>query len=279
MDATGGAIRRLDLGYFVRPAIEVGGAQPRVEPVLGYLVRRDEGTILFDTGIGAADAETEAHYRPRRRELLAALAAVGQDPAGISLVVNCHLHFDHCGGNSLLAGRPILVQAAELAAARGEGYTFPELVDFPGVAYRQLDGEAEIWPGVWIIPTPGHTQGHQSLVVRQPDGSVTSRRSSAQTSSPGALRWRASRLPFPRTGRGWNGSRSSIRAACCSPTTVRCGSRRAADAGSAFRLRREGVNARQRLPRFRGITWRLTDPTRQIVLTGDVVGGIVAACR
>lgn len=69
------AVRRLDLGYFVRPASETGGPQPRVEPVLAYLVQRDEGLILFDTGIGAADPETEAHYRPQRRALEGALAA------------------------------------------------------------------------------------------------------------------------------------------------------------------------------------------------------------
>ena len=187
MVTSGAAVRRLDLGSFVRPAAEVAAfrcagndgagcddraVQPRVEPVLGYVVRRDEGTILFDTGIGAVDAETEAHYRPRRRDLVGALATVGMDLRDIALVVNCHLHFDHCGGNALLAGRPILVQSAELASARGENYTVPELVDFAGADYREFDGEAEVWPGVWIIPTPGHTDGHQSLVVRQPDGTV-----------------------------------------------------------------------------------------------------------
>ncbi|HZC53876.1 MAG TPA: hypothetical protein VE441_15455, partial [Mycobacterium sp.] len=77
MSGDGAAIRRLDLGYFVRPAEEVGGPDPRVDPVLGYVVRRDEGVILFDTGLGEADEETEAHYRPRRRELRGALAAAG----------------------------------------------------------------------------------------------------------------------------------------------------------------------------------------------------------
>ena len=165
------AVRRLDLGYFVRPASEVGGPEPQVEPVLGYLVRRDEGLILFDTGMGATP-ETEAHYRPQRRPLQAALASAGVTLADVDLVVNCHLHFDHCGGNALLAGRPILVQATELATARRGGYTIDELVDFPGASYEEVSGEAEVWPGVWIIPTPGHTDGHQSLVVRKSDGTV-----------------------------------------------------------------------------------------------------------
>lgn len=169
---SGAGIRRLDLGYFIRPAEEVGGPDPRVEPVLGYVVRRDEGTILFDTGLGEADAETEAHYRPRRADLAAALAAAGLALDDVDLVVNCHLHFDHCGGNVLLPGRRILVQSVELAAAREPDYTMPALVDFTGVRYDELGGECEVWPGVWIVPTPGHTEGHQSLVVRQPDGTV-----------------------------------------------------------------------------------------------------------
>lgn len=86
--------------------------------MLDYLVRRDEGLILFDTGVEAADPETEAHYGPQRRPLEGALAAVGVTLADVSRVVNCHLHFDHCGGNPLPAGKPILVQAVELAAAR-----------------------------------------------------------------------------------------------------------------------------------------------------------------
>jgi N-acyl homoserine lactone hydrolase len=165
-------VRRLDLGYFVRPAAETGGPQPRVEPVLAYLVRRAEGLLLFDTGIGAVDPETEAHYRPRRRPLEQALAAAGATLADVSLVVNCHLHFDHRGGNPLPAGTPILVQAAELTAARRDGHTVDELVDFPGAAYREVTGETEVWPGVRLIPTPGHTDGHQSLVVCERDGTV-----------------------------------------------------------------------------------------------------------
>ncbi|MBC9713087.1 N-acyl homoserine lactonase family protein [Streptomyces sp. TRM66268-LWL] len=166
------AIRRLDLGTFIRPAAEAGGAAPRVESALAYLVRHDRGLILFDMGIGVADAATEARYRPRRRPLPDALAAAGVSLDEISLVVNCHLHFDHCGGNPLFAGTPVVVQATELATARAGGYTVDELVDFPGVRYEELTGDAEIWPDVWVVATPGHTPGHQSLVVRRPDGGV-----------------------------------------------------------------------------------------------------------
>ena len=168
----GADVRRLDLGYFLRPGEEYGGTAPRAEPVFGYLVRRDEGLLLFDTGIGDAGADTDAHYRPHRRALPSALAAAGVDLAAISVVVNCHLHFDHCGGNPLFPDTPIFTQAGELAAARAGQYTVDELVDFSGVRYEELDGEYEVWPGVWIIPTPGHTDGHQSLVIIRADGTV-----------------------------------------------------------------------------------------------------------
>src|SRR5258708_3581515 len=166
------AVRRLDLGYFIRPAEESGTPQPRAEPVLAYLVRGDRGLALFDTGMGAAGRETEQHYRPRRRLLPEALSAAGVTTADVRLVVNCHLHFDHCGGNPSLAGTPILVQATELTAARAGGYTVDDLVDFPGAVYEELAGEAEIWPGACITPTRGHPDGHQSLVVRAGDGTV-----------------------------------------------------------------------------------------------------------
>ncbi|MET9650129.1 MBL fold metallo-hydrolase [Streptomyces sp. NPDC006460] len=153
-------VRLLDLGHITRPAHEWGGPHGRVEPVLAYLVRHARGSLLFDTGIGAGSPETDAHYRPVRRPLPVR-------PGDVDLVVNCHLHFDHIGGNPALAGTPVLVQRKELATARAGGYTLDALLD--GVRYEEVDGEHGIAPGVRIVPTPGHTEGHQSLFVDQGD--------------------------------------------------------------------------------------------------------------
>jgi glyoxylase-like metal-dependent hydrolase (beta-lactamase superfamily II) len=166
-------VARLVLGTFIRPAAESGTGAARVEVVLGYVVRHSGGLLLFDTGIGVADDETEAWYRPTRVPLAGALGSIGLALRDVDLVANCHLHFDHCGGNPELAGRPVFCQRTELATARTLGnYTVPDLVDHAGSSYHEIDGEAEILPGVILVPTPGHTAGHQSLVVRCDDGTV-----------------------------------------------------------------------------------------------------------
>ena len=190
-------VRRVDFGYFVRPASETGTGQLRVEPVLGYLVGQPDGWLLFDTGMGAGPPELEAHYRPVRRALAEAVRRAGVEVAKIRWVANCHLHFDHCGGNPLLADRPLFTQRTELAQARStEHYTLPHLVDFGGARYEQLDGETEVLPGVWVLPTPGHTDGHQSLVVRRPDGTVVVAGQAHDTAtqySADQLAWQADR--------------------------------------------------------------------------------------
>lgn len=192
-------VRRVDFGYFVRPAQETGTGASRVEPCLGYVVEHPDGLVLLDTGMGT-DRDVDAHYRPVRRSLPAALSDAGARTEDIALVVNCHLHFDHCGGNPELAGRPIFTQRVELGAAQEPGYTLPELVEAPGLVYEQLDGEAEILPGVLVVPTPGHTAGHQSLVVRTNDGTVVVAGQSHDTASAysaDALAWRGAKEGHP----------------------------------------------------------------------------------
>jgi N-acyl homoserine lactone hydrolase len=87
-------------------------------------------------------------------------------------VINTHLHFDHCGGNRLFAGTPIYVQRLEREAARAEGYTIAQWVEFEGATYVELEGEQEVLPGLRLLPTPGHTSGHQSVLVETDDGLV-----------------------------------------------------------------------------------------------------------
>ena len=126
-------------------------------PVYVHVIDHPDGRVLVDTGM------TELH--PLVADLDPRLEPLDLDPAGIDIVVNTHLHFDHCGGNHLFAGTPIYVQRQELEDARGEDYTIPEWVDAPGVRYEVVDGPLELLPGLRLVPAPGHTRGMQVVVV------------------------------------------------------------------------------------------------------------------
>jgi hypothetical protein len=93
-------------------------------------------------------------------------------PRDVACVINTHLDFDHCGGNRLFPGVPIHVQARELADARSlDDYTIREWFDFDGATYVEHEGEGEVLPGR-LLPAPGHTDGHQVVVVETSEGLV-----------------------------------------------------------------------------------------------------------
>ena len=129
-----------------------------------HVVERAAGRVLVDTGMIDSTPELDAEWHPT--------IYPERIPRDVGLVVNTHLHFDHCGGNRLFAGLPIYVQRIEREAAREPGYTIPEWVEFEGARYVELDGEAVIAPGLRVLPTPGHTPGHQSVLVDTEDGLV-----------------------------------------------------------------------------------------------------------
>lgn len=130
-------------------------------PVCAHLVDHPDGRVLVDTGILERHPLVE-DMDPRPYPL----DTHDLDLKSIDLVVNTHLHYDHCGGNRLFPGTPIHVQRVELDDALGtEPYTIREWVDAPGLTYVPVDGEAELLPGIRLVPTPGHTRGSQSVVV------------------------------------------------------------------------------------------------------------------
>lgn len=141
-------------------------------PVYGFVITHPEGIVVIDTGIGGDQPGIEALYRPVRRPLANALAELDIATADVTLVINTHLHFDHCGDNRLFPGRPIFAQRAECEAAHAPDYTIPDWVDFPGANYELLDGEREVLPGLAIVPTPVHTPGHQSVILETREGRV-----------------------------------------------------------------------------------------------------------
>ncbi|MCH8815607.1 MAG: N-acyl homoserine lactonase family protein [Chloroflexi bacterium] len=141
-------------------------------PVFAYAVRHAAGLLLFDTGLGELHPVIENIYQPQTNPLSAALESIGALISDVTAVVNSHLHFDHCGGNPSFPGIPIFVQASEYEASRDPTYTIPDRVDFAAADLRPLDGESIVAPGLTVVPTPGHTPGHQSLVIAADGGPI-----------------------------------------------------------------------------------------------------------
>jgi N-acyl homoserine lactone hydrolase len=130
-------------------------------PVYVHVIEHPDARVLVDTGmtrLHPAVADLDPRLRPLDEQEF--------DLGGIDIVVSTHLHFDHCGGNHLFAGRPVYVQRQELDDALGEDdYTVREWVEAPGVQYVPVDGEFELLPGVRLVPAPGHTRGGQVVVI------------------------------------------------------------------------------------------------------------------
>ena len=149
------------------------------------LVEHDDGLVLIDTGIGnKEDTKFNDIYgvdnagQGGRTRLEDALAELGHAPADVRWVIDTHLHFDHCGGNTYRDEggevRPTfpqaryVVQRGELEFARhpnertAGSYFAP---NFEPVSFTLVDGVAEPLAGIHCLPTPGHVPYHQSILV------------------------------------------------------------------------------------------------------------------
>ena len=158
-------------------------------PVLSFLVDHPRGKLLFDTGVHCqARVDPAGRLGPERAKRLTVKSAEGDDVLpqlarlglgadDVRYVVNSHLHFDHCGGNEFFPHATFLVQRPELEAARRPGFVpsySPSPIDFDhALDYQTIDGDHDVFGdgSVVLIPTYGHTPGHQSLVVRAGKGS------------------------------------------------------------------------------------------------------------
>jgi N-acyl homoserine lactone hydrolase len=145
------------------------GLDGREWPVHGFVVTHPGGAVLVDTGCGGPD-EWLSDWRVVNQSVADALAGLDMTPADIGLVINTHLHFDHCGQNAVFSHAACHVQRTELDRAKRED---PELYDwfgFRNARWELLDGDTEILPGLSVVTTPGHTVGHQCVVVSSADG-------------------------------------------------------------------------------------------------------------
>jgi N-acyl homoserine lactone hydrolase len=171
-------------------------------PVNVYVIEHAKGLVLFDTGQDRASVTDDTYFpggltgylydRLARFDigeqdtLTAQLATLGYSPSDVGTAILSHLHQDHIGGLAELTGSDLLVSAAEWAELAKPG---PELrgflrshIQLPGLKWRQVSLEPTDDPALTpftesldvmgdgslvLLPTPGHTAGSVSLLVRR----------------------------------------------------------------------------------------------------------------
>jgi N-acyl homoserine lactone hydrolase len=153
-------------------------------PMTMFVLRSSGRTIVVDTGGPSDEAVIRRHHTfeyevTAEEHPNAALDRLGVRPEDVDLVVNTHLHWDHCSNNDLFVNAEIVVQRAELAYAvapcpahlgsygihSGELPPFVHGLD----RIRALDGAATIAPGLEIVPLPGHSPGSQGVKIEAGD--------------------------------------------------------------------------------------------------------------
>lgn len=136
------------------------------------LVRTEKENILIDTGVGTLPAKYGNFHqviRSKEEELVLSLKNVRLKPDDITLVINTHLHFDHCGNNRQFRKAKFLVQTDEVRYAyfpdRFQRISYLREFFDVGGEFLPIKGKYTVEEGVDLLPTPGHTVGHQSVLV------------------------------------------------------------------------------------------------------------------
>lgn len=155
-------------------------------PVMCFAVETGDGVLVFDTGLNEAccGPDPTAHFGamttmfelrcPRHALVDERLRQAGYTVDQVRWVVNSHLHFDHAGRNAAFPAATEYVRTCELQWAwtrttKPSGVLAGDLAELRSEPW-DYDGAFDVAPGLQLISTPGHTPGHQALLVSFADG-------------------------------------------------------------------------------------------------------------
>lgn len=178
----------LCLGHIVRDksafTYHFGMGQKVPFSVIAFYIGGAEKKILVDTGISAPENTLPIHQpatQTPEETLDFHLNRLGLKPEDIDIVVNTHLHWDHCYNNRLFSKARFYVQREELRYAvaplpiHSFGYQSQNIglkPPFIDCRYEVVEGDMDLVPGVSLVFTPGHTPGSQGVLVRAAGGDV-----------------------------------------------------------------------------------------------------------
>ncbi len=150
------------------------------------LVRTGKQNVLIETGIGNKLPDKLVQIYKQPAKLLDNLHAAGVAPEDIDIVINTHLHFDHCGWNTVRRGDQVVptFPKAKYYAQRGEWEHGRLQLERDAVSYMSpnydpliesgqmvlLDGDQEISPGVSVRVFRGHTANMQAVIIESGEG-------------------------------------------------------------------------------------------------------------
>jgi len=149
-----------------------GATGPGALSVTCYLIKHRDGWLLFDTGLGDQIAATPNGFKSQvglwtvKRTLTSELAELGLKPSDITYLVLSHSHPDHVGNLGLFSGSTLMVQKAEYDWKLPDGKSRFDLAQKVITA----EGDHDVFHdgSVVLISTPGHSPGHQNMLVRLP---------------------------------------------------------------------------------------------------------------
>lgn len=155
-------------------------------PVAMYIIDHPRGLVLYDTGINVATADGNcesywgklcAYFLPdqKRNQVIDKwLEKFGYTIGDVKYVVSSHMHLDHAGNMEMFPNATHVVQKAELKTAwwpekwQKGAFVMGDYDDTRDFDFLQLDGDYDLFGdgSLVVLDTKGHTQGHQSLMVK-----------------------------------------------------------------------------------------------------------------
>lgn len=161
----------LDMGTFT---YRMNYGKKMWAPVYTWYIEGAEKKILVDSGAGKKFAhEFRGFTSEEVMSFEGALASIGLKPEDIDIVIQTHLHWDHCNNTYKCKNARVVVQEEELKFALSPHPMMINLYHRPlfrDLKFLTINGRCEIFPGIELIPAPGHTPGIQAVSVHTDKG-------------------------------------------------------------------------------------------------------------